>query len=224
MINKRVLMVEDNKEIMHGNKRLFELEGYEVACALTLAEARALIDGRRPDIIVLDIMMPDGNGLDFMRELREGENSGVPILLLTGLTTKEDVLRGLKSGGDDYLTKPYDFDILLTRVETLLRRVSNIPEIIEKGSLKLDVLAGLAFINGGDLLLAQKEFSLLLLFVQNENKTISAEYLYKKIWKTMLNDNTNALKNAISRLRNKIFDSGYTISAVRGEGYVFKRG
>ena len=223
MINKRVLLVEDNKEIMHGNKRLFELEGYEVSCALTLAEARGLIDGRRPDIIVLDIMMPDGNGLDFMRELREGENSGVPILLLTGLTTKEDVLRGLKSGGDDYLTKPYDFDILLTRVETLLRRVSNIPEIIENGSLKLDVLAGLAFINGGDLLLAQKEFSLLLLFVQNEDKTMSAEYLYEKVWKMTLNDNTNALKNTISRLRNKIFDSGYTISAVRGEGYVFKR-
>jgi DNA-binding response OmpR family regulator len=104
-----------------------------------------------------------------------------------------------------------------------MRRVSSVPEIIEKGLLKLDVLAGLAFINGGDLLLAQKEFSLLLLFVQNEDKTMSAEYLYEKVWKMTLNDNTNALKNTISRLRNKIFDSGYTILAVRGEGYAFKR-
>ena len=148
MINKRVLLVEDNKEILQGNRRLFELEGYDTACAPTLRDARASISERRPDAIVLDIMLPDGNGLDFMRELRGGENAGIPVLLLTGLTAKEDILHGLKSGGDDYLTKPYDFDELLARTEALLRRSARVPEIIIKGSLSLDPVAAQAFING----------------------------------------------------------------------------
>jgi len=218
-----ILLVEDNKEIMHGNRRLFELEGYDTASALTLAEARASINGRRPDAIVLDIMLPDGSGLDFMRELRGSEHAGIPILLLTGLATKEAILRGLKSGGDDYLTKPYDFDELLARAGALLRRAARVPEVIAKGRLSLDVTAGVAMLDGKDILLTQKEFALLLVFVQNEGRCIGAEYLYEKIWKAPIMDDDNAVKTAVSKLRRKLGGSGYAILAERGEGYILKR-
>ena len=223
MTNKRILLVEDNEAIMYGNARMFEMEGYETAAALTLADARGLIGERKPDAIVLDIMLPDGSGLDFMKELRKSENAGIPVILLTGLTTKADILSGLKSGGDDYLTKPYDFEELLARLEALLRRAARVPETITIGALTLDPLAGQAFLNGKDLALSQKEFSLLLLFAQNEGETMSAEFIYKKIWKAPVLVDRNALEAAISKLRKKTVLSGCVISARRGLGYVFKQ-
>ena len=223
MMGKRVLLVEDNEKIMSGNIRKFKREGYDTDAALTLAEARASISERKPDAIVLDIMLPDGNGLDFMREIRGSDNSGIPVLFLTGLTTKEDMLKGIKSGGDDYLTKPYDFDILLARIEMLLRRAERVPEVITKGRLSLDVTAGVAMLAGADLLLAKKEFALLLIFVQNEGRYLSMEYLYEKVWKAgYINDN-NALKNAVARLRPKIEGCDYRLEWSRHEGYCFAK-
>ena len=218
-----ILLVEDNERITSGNIWLFERQGYDTSSALTLEEARAKVNDRRPDIIVLDIMLPDGSGLDFIRELRESEKSDIPVLFLTGLTTKEDILEGLKSGGDDYLTKPYDFDELLARVEALLRRSARIPEVITKGRLSLDITAGVASLDSADLLLTQKEFALLLVFVQNEGRLLSAEYLYEKVWKAPMSKDDSALKNAVSKLRKKLTASGQKISASRGAGYTLER-
>ena len=223
MTGKRILLVEDNEKIINGNIRMFHRKGYETAAALTLTAARALLNERKPDAIVLDIMLPDGSGLDFMRELRAGKNADIPILLLTGLGAKEDIVRGLTAGGDDYLTKPYDFHELLARVEALLRRTSRVPETLTKGALTLDPLAGQAFLNGVDLLLSQKECSLLLLFFQNEDKIISAEYVYEKVWKAPLVEDKNTLQALISNLRKKIEQSAYGIITQRGQGYVFRR-
>lgn len=220
---KQLLLVEDNERIMHGNRRLFGLAGFKTVAALTLAEARASIAASRPDAIVLDIMLPDGSGLDFMRELRESENAGIPILLLTGLTTPEDIIRGLTSGGDDYLTKPYDFPILLARVEALLRRAQRVPEVITKGRLSLDIASGVAMLSGRDLLLNKKEFALLLLFLQNPERCIDGEYLYEKVWNAPMTGNTQALKSTLTRLRVKLRGSGWNIAASRGEGYIFER-
>lgn len=220
---KTILLVEDNERIALGNKWLFERQGYDAIAALTLADARAQASGRRLDAIVLDIMLPDGSGLDFLRELREGENSAIPVLFLSGLAEKEDILLGLKSGGDDYLAKPYDFDELLARVEALLRRSARVPELITRGRLSLDVTAGVAGLDGTDLLLTQKEFALLLVFVQNESRYIGAEYLYEKVWKAPMAKDGGALKNAVSKLRKKLAGSGYKVSAGRGEGYILER-
>lgn len=218
-----ILLVEDNEQIMDANMHMLRREGYAVAAALTLAEARASINGQKPDAIVLDIMMPDGSGLHFMRELRESENSGIPILLLTGLGTKEDVVRGLTTGGDDYLKKPYDFSELSARIEALLRRAARVPEIVSKGRLSLDVTASVAYLNSKDLLLAQKEFALLLIFAQNEGRFLDGEYLYEKAWKAPLASDSNALKNAIARLRAKIAGCGWRIEWSRGCGYCFEK-
>ena len=222
MTCKRVLLVEDNKEIMSVNMRLFKMENYEATAALTLADARSSLKKSRPDVIVLDIMLPDGSGIDFMRELRSSENDGIPILLLTGLAAKEDILQGLRSGGDDYLTKPYDFEILLERVEALLRRAARMPEIITKNGFSLDVTAAVALFDGKDLLLTQKEFALLLLFVRHEGKAMSAEYLYERVWNKPMNNDAAAVQFQISNLRKKIDASGYTVAAKRNDGYVFE--
>jgi len=214
--------VEDNEKIMFVNRQMLEWEGYEVAAAQTLAGARASISERRPDVIVLDIMLPDGSGLDFMRELRQSQNANIPILLLTGLAGQEDIVRGLAEGGDDYLTKPYDFPILLARIEALLRRAGRVPEVIVKGRLALDVTADVAALDGRDLLLSQKEFALLLLFAQNEDRSVSGEYLYEKVWKAPMTSDSNALKSSIKRLRAKIEGSGWQIKWERGSGYIFE--
>ncbi len=218
---KRILLVEDNEQIMKGNERMLKRRGYAVITALTLAEARIAIQAQMPDLFVLDIMLPDGSGLDFMAELRK--YSQTPILLLTGLTTPEDIVRGLTAGGDDYLPKPYDFGVLLARVEALLRRAEQVPDCIHKGRICLDVTADVATLDGVDLLLSQKEFALLLIFVQNEERFISVEYLYEKVWKQPMVGNSNTLKTTINRLREKIKSSGYRIAWSRGEGYCFER-
>ena len=220
---KRILLVEDNEKIMYGNQRLFSLAGFETIAALTLSEARSCITSQKPDAIILDIMLPDGSGLDFMRELRESEHAGIPILLLTGLTAPEDIIQGLTSGGDDYLTKPYDFPILLARVEALLRRAERVPERITKGRLTLDMSAGIALLDETDLLLAKKEFALLLIFVQNPKRMIDGEYLYEKVWNQPMSGDANALKSTIKRLRSKIEGSGWQIEWSRGEGYCFEK-
>lgn len=221
MSGKRILLVEDNEQIMQGNERMLTRRGYEVVTALTLAAARSALEVRMPDLFVLDIMLPDGSGLDFMAELRQ--YSQTPVLLLTGLTTPEDIVRGLTAGGDDYLPKPYDFGVLLARVEALLRRAQQVPERIRKGGLCLDVTADVATLDGADLLLSQKEFALLLIFVQNEERFTSAEYLYEKVWKQPMAGNSNTLKTTLNRLREKIKSCGYRIEWSRGEGYCFER-
>lgn len=210
---KRVLLVEDNERILYGNKRMLEWEGYCVDTAATLCDARARMAEHRPDAIVLDIMLPDGSGLDFLRELRQSTDAGVPVLLLTGLGTHDDILLGLKSGGDDYLTKPYDFEILLARV----------PERVAMDRFELDMAAGAAMLDGVDLLLTQKEFALLLLFLQNKERYISGEYLYEKVWKQPMTADTNALKSAVKRLRGKLEGSGWQITWSRGNGYCLER-
>jgi len=118
---------------------------------------------------------------------------------------------------------PYDFGVLLARVEALLRRAENVPEKLVRGRLSLDVTADVATFDGNDLLLTQKEFFLLLIFVQNEGRFISAEYLYEKVWKAPLCGDNQALKKTIHRLREKIKDSGWRIEVSRGEGYSFER-
>ena len=220
---KFVLLVEDNEKILYGNKRMLEWSGYSIDTALTLAQARQKLAARRPDCIVLDIMLPDGSGLDFMKELRQSANAGIPVLLLTGLNAQADILRGLKDGGDDYLTKPYDMPILLARLEALLRRSERVPERVGMERFTLDVSAGVATLDGVDLLLTQKEFALLLIFVQHPSRYIDGKYLYEKVWGQPMANDTNALKSTIKRLRDKTKDSGWRITWSRGEGYCFER-
>ena len=220
-MNGLILLVEDNEQILRGNRRMLKWSGYETIVARNLGEARERMKESAPDAIVLDIMLPDGSGLDFMRELRL--HSNIPILLLTGLKTPEDNVRGLREGGDDYLIKPYDFEELLARIEALLRRAVRVPDVLQRGALKLNIISGQAFYGKDDLLLTKKEFALLLQFAQNERKIISAASLYEKAWEQPLSGNRNALQAAVSKLRIKVEPYGYEILTEREQGYIFAK-
>ena len=169
--------------------------------------------------------MVDGNGLNFLREFRAASpaHANIPVLVLTGYGEDKEIVSGFESGCNDYMSKPYTFPVLFMRAKELLSRAERLPDILQKGSLELDIMAGQAFLNGEDLLLGQKEFLLLLLFVQNEARTMSVEYIYEKIWNAPLSNNDGAVKNTIYKLRKKLSASGYTITSTRGEGYVFER-
>jgi len=220
--NGLILLVEDNADLNESNSRVLTRRGYEVQSALTLAEARAQLAEIEPDIILLDVELPDGNGIEFCEEIRD--KTAAHILFLTSKTEHENMVLGLKFGGDDYITKPFHLDELLARIDAAMRRrmIDKKPvQMITKGTLTLDIMATQAFIGGEDLALTPKEFSLLLLLVQNEGKVLSAEFVYEKTWNQPLNGDKNSLKSIFSRLRPKIEPAGYIIQSLRGQGYMF---
>jgi len=219
--NGYILLVEDEPIIQKKNKNILVRHGYKIRQAYTLAEAREIMLDKSPRAIILDIGLPDGSGLDFLYELRQ--TSTTPVLMLTAMGTAEDIIKGLEAGGDDYLAKPYELPVFLARVQTLLRRASTIPESLSVGPIRVDVSSGKAYLNNEDMGLSQKEYALLQLFAQNPENILSAEHIYEKAWGQKMHGDENALKVAISRLRTKLADSGWTIAASRGEGYCFER-
>jgi DNA-binding response OmpR family regulator len=217
----KILLVEDNELIQANNKAVLERNGYTVRLAMNLAEARKELADGLPDAVVLDITLPDGSGLEFLKELRQ--TSQIPVLLLTAMGAAKDTAAGLDAGSDDYLAKPYNGRVFRARVDALMRRAARVPETVKKGRLTLDVTANAAALDGTDLLLTQKEFALLLIFVQNEERFISGEYLYEKVWKAPMASDSGVIRKTMSTLRGKIKGSGWNIAWSRGEGYCFER-
>ena len=220
MKGKIVLLVEDNKDVQIFNEDLLEQQGFTVKTALTLAQARESIENSHPDIIVLDRGMPDGEGLDFLKELR-ARGDKTPVLLLTGFGKDFEIEQGFDAGCNDYLPKPYTFGVLHKRLLRLLKSAEEVPQNITKGRLTLKLTSMTAQIDGVDLLLAGKEFPLLLFLAQNEGRVISAQELYDKTFEQSMVDSKHAIRTAISRLRKKIEPSGCTIHSVYGKGYMF---
>lgn len=219
-----VLLVEDNEALNIANSRALRLRGYEVDSALTLAEARKQLSRIRPDIILLDVMLPDGDGMAFCKEIRS--DTTAHILFLTAKTEHEDMVRGLCGGGDDYITKPFHPEELLARIDAVMRRrgMENTPvQVLETGELRLEVAASRATWRGEDLELTPKEFLLLYYLAQNKGSAIDKSSLYEKAWKQPMLGNSNALRQHIYRLKYKletISGGAYTIFASRTEGYM----
>jgi DNA-binding response OmpR family regulator len=225
-MNGVVLLIEDNKELNEINCRKLEKEGYDVYAALTIQTAREKLAGISPDVILLDIMLPDGNGFDFCKEIRS--TTDAHILFLTSRREQEDKIRGLILGGDDYLTKPFHLDELISKVASVMRRrkMSKAPpKTIEIGNLTLDMIAMIALVNATDILLPKMEFSLLLLFAQNEGKVLSVENIYETTWKMPMMGDKQTVQKRISGLRKKLVDAecSHTINSVYGKGYCFEK-
>jgi DNA-binding response OmpR family regulator len=220
---KTLLLVENEPNILGKHRRFFETEGFHVLTAASSAEVRELLTKEQPDAIVLDTILPDGNGLDVLTELR-ASGSKIPVMMLTGWDRTSDIVRGLKLGANDYMSKPFDTEELLARLEAMLRNVEQVPEVYVKEPFVLKLTSTIALLNGEDILLSQKEFSLLLLFLQNEGKTMNAEYLYEKVWGHNMTGEIRAVRQRISNLRDKIDGCGYVIVTVRKDGYRFERG
>ena len=222
--NRIVLLVDDDKEILHANRRALGREGFRVICAETLAGARAQLAACQPAILVLDITLPDGSGLDFCREIRN--TTFAPILFLTARDEESEIVEGLRAGACDYITKPYNVDEFTARVKAhydlaqMNRKSAEQIDILSRGPLELDVIGHHAFQNGRDMDLSPMEFTLLYLFVQNEGQYLTPRELYEQVWSRPPRSE-GAAKNLVSRLRRKISGSGYSIRSHRGKGYVF---
>ena len=215
-----VLLVEDNADLNDVNSRALELRGYEVYTALTIEKARQHLLRIEPDVILLDVMLPDGSGFDFCKEIREGTTAH--ILFLTAKTSHEDMMQGMSFGGDAYIIKPFHPEEMLVKVDAAMRRRgTDRVQIIKKGDLVLDIMAIQAFDKGDSLRLTPIEFSLLLLLVKNEGHHIKSDVIYETIWKAPIVKDMNALQTAISKLRRKVEPTGYTIVSQRGYGYTF---
>ena len=217
-----ILIVEDNAGVLDANVQVLSGDGHSVMTAGTLASARRRLKIASPDLVVLDVMLPDGDGIDFMPELRE--SCSAPVLFLTGRDKPEDRLAGLVAGGNDYIIKPYDINEFRLRVRNFLsfaRAAQKPVGTLATGSLKLDMVAQQAFLDGEDMCLAPKEFALLHLFVTNEDKVMNVETLYEKVWGQSMVEDSQAVRKAISRLRSKLEESEFLIAMQRGAGYSF---
>jgi DNA-binding response OmpR family regulator len=225
MINDKViLLVEDDANLNRLNRRALESDNYAVDAALNLAQARELLAKHTPDVILLDVKLPDGTGFNFCKEIREqGKYAAIPILFLTSVADQSGEMEGLEAGGTDYLRKPYSIELLRVRVANLLRlQESQLLRDVTRGPLTLNIKTMMAYLHGKDMGLKPKEFTLLLAFVENEGHVMSAEYIYKTVWEAPMADDPGALKYQISSLRSKIKDSGYAINSIYGKGYCFE--
>ena len=225
-----ICIIEDDRDMAAFIARLMSRQQFQHRVAHTAAEARVLFRETAPDLVVLDIDLPDGSGLDLCGELRQASNA--PVLFLTGKTDVKDKVAGLGAGGDYYLTKPYDSNELLAVVKCLLGRIERTKEIINgaaairKGSLTLKLDEKKAYVNAKDTGLSPREFSLLLLLVQNEGAIMTYELLYESIWLMPMHGDTGALRKNLSRIKKKLDEENatdFTIYNEQGKGYIFTR-
>lgn len=217
---KKILLVEDEENILFAVKRYLENAGYAVFPASTLSEARASLHDDL-DLILLDLNLPDGDGFAFLDLVRE--NSSIPIICLTVRDSDGDIIRGLDSGADDYITKPFKLPVLKARIETVLRRVKKDPEfqsILQSDGVTLDKNLKKVFIDQREEELSLKEFQLLCLFMENPGRTLTRELIIDLVWgleSDFVYDNTLSVN--IRRLRHKLGHYQNKIQTVRGIGY-----
>lgn len=227
-MKENILLVEDDPNILRTNRRILEREGFRVFCAGTLREARAQLAEANPEALVLDIRLPDGSGLDFCQEIRPATLA--PVLFLTALDEKSEIIQGLVAGGNDYITKPYDVDEFLARVKAQLRlaqmnrQSAGQSKSLRRGPLTLDTVALRAYLDGEDMLLSAREFSVLLCLLKNEGKTLPAEELYQEAWNQPMGASVSSLWKCISRLKSKLAASGGRVALMnfRNEGYLLE--
>lgn len=226
----KVLVVDDDRAIRESLARALELEGYEVSLAPDGAAALAAIRADRPDVAVVDLMMPNIDGLTVCRVLR-AERDRLPVLMLTARTETADRVAGLDAGADDYLPKPFDLAELLARLRALLRRSrpddpgdAGAGATLQVADLRLDPQARRAWRNGDEIELSKTEFDLLELLVRNAGIVLDHSLIYDRIWNYDFGPESKNLAVYISYLRRKV-DTGdlpKLIHTVRGVGYTVR--
>jgi DNA-binding response OmpR family regulator len=220
----RILVVEDQRSLLRSLIRGLEEEGYEVVPASSVGDAREALT-QQPEVVVLDVMLPDGSGVDFLRQLR-GEGFGQPILVLTARDSVDDRVKGLDAGADDYLVKPFSFNELLARLRALLRRGSLEQQaILRVEGLEVDRLNRVATRNGLALDLSNRQFELLSYLMLHAHTVVSREMIARDVWREATATWTNVIEVHIAQLRRKIErpDWPQLLHTVRGQGYLLGR-
>jgi two-component system copper resistance phosphate regulon response regulator CusR len=219
----RILLVEDDPKLSLSLAKHLRAESFAVDVARDGKKGEELAKVNDYDVILLDIMLPVQDGWTTCRNLRQAKVLS-PILMLTALDDVDDRIRGLDSGADDYLPKPFHVGELLARIRALVRRRSEIKtSAIEHFGLRLDLATHRAFRNGKEISLTAKEFALLELFMLNPRKILSRESISEHLWDMNFEPRSNVIESFVRFLRQKI-DKGFTVSLIRtarGAGYVF---
>ena len=224
----RILLADDDRAIREALTRALTLEGYEVVQAPDGAQALTLIESSQPDAAILDVMMPNVDGLTVCRVLR-AERNRIPILMLTARTETPDRVAGLDAGADDYLPKPFELDELLARLRALLRRArpddgATETEPLQVADLRIDPTARRAWRAQREIELSKTEFDLLELLVRNQGIVLEHSTIYDRIWGYDFGPDSKNLAVYISYLRRKLEgpDDAKLIHTVRGVGYTVR--
>jgi len=219
----RILVVDDDPEIVSFVKRGLAYEGYKVDTAVDGSEALTKARESEPDLVVLDVMMPEIDGIEVSKRLREG--SDVPILMLTAKGTISDKVAGLESGADDYLVKPFAFDELLARVRALLRRRQpGEGELLRFSDLSLNTMTRETKRSNEAIELTAQEFDLLELFLRHPRQVLKRDLIYERVWGYNFEGESNVIEVYVRYLRSKLEAGGKPrlIHTIRGVGYVLK--
>jgi len=219
----RVVVVDDEDALSDLLTMALRYEGWEVRAAATGQEALRAIREHKPDVVVLDIMLPDLDGIEVLQRLRaEGEE--VPVLFLTAKDAIADRVTGLTVGGDDYVTKPFSLEELIARLRALLRR-SEAPGMLRVGDLVLDEDAYEVTRAGAPVELTAREFELLRYLMRNPRRVVSKDQILDRVWSYDAEVKPTVVELYISYLRKKIDTIGTPmIHTVRGVGYILKAG
>ena len=222
----QILVVEDQAATAELIREVLKEEGCEVQAVDTLGKARQSLQRALPDLMILDRALPDGEGMDLLKELRAQERTmRLPVLILTAQNAVSSKVTGLREGADDYITKPFNTEELVARVEALLRRTGTLeePATQEAGELKLDRASRKAYVRHKEIPLSAKEFDLLWFLMHRRNRVLTRDFLLQHVWgyEQGLDLTTKVIDVTLSHLRDKIGATADKIVAVRGFGYRF---
>ena len=219
-----ILIIEDDESIARFLKRALTYEGYRVEVASDGETGLAMALEHKPELVILDWMLPGMDGLEVARRLRA--NDDVLILMLTAKTGVADRVQGLDTGADDYLVKPFNLDELLARIRALLRRSKQekAPKVYRFADLELDTGTHEARRGGRTIELTAKEYELLLLFMRHPRQVLTREYIYDQVWGYNFGASSNLLEVYIRYLRRKLEANGEPrlLHTLRGVGYVLR--
>lgn len=223
-MNKHILIVEDEKDLLTTLEYNFQKEGYKTTGVTSGKEAIEAVHNKKPDLLILDLMLPDISGLDVCKEIRnKSNNEDIFILMLTAKGEEVDRIVGFELGADDYLVKPFSLRELSLRVSSLLKRsrphLSN--EKVSIGELEIDIAAHRILLNNKEISLTKKEFELIMHLVQRNGRVQTREYLLSQIWGYTSDVTTRTVDTHIKRLRSKLGSFSKNIETVRSVGYRF---
>jgi DNA-binding response OmpR family regulator len=221
----RLLVVEDNEDLSRLLARGFEAAGFATDVAVTAAEARAGLTSTRYAALVLDIGLPDGDGLAILREIRQREDS-IPVLILTARAGVHARIAGLRSGADDYVVKPFALEELLARLEAVLRRPGQwIGRPLKLGNLVLDTESRQVFIDDEPQVLSARELEVLELLMRRSGRVVTKEFLEEQMFGALESAASNAIEVYIHRLRKQLAETGATahVHTIRGVGYLISQ-
>ncbi|MGD2035924.1 MAG: response regulator transcription factor [Bacteroidales bacterium] len=225
-MDMRILIIEDEPKVVAFLSKGLEENGYEVEIAYDGQIGERLAMNEHYDLILLDVIIPQFNGLELCKRIRE-KNQQVPILILTALGTTDDKVNGFDAGADDYLVKPFEFKELLARIKALTKRTTGIIQHSNKlktGDLELDLNKKMAKRGDKTIELTAKEFSLLQYFMQNKGRVVTRSEISEKVWDISFDTGTNVVDVYVNILRKKI-EKGFDTKLIHtriGMGYIFE--